>query len=490
MRGRLLPMASIAVGLLLAAGDVRADPDPARARRGFDYVVTVSPDLSRATVRLCFRRFLPRTLVVNQAGAAAAIAPRTDPGTARLRRRGERSAFDAVGLRSGGCVAYDVDLQALSRLPARRGRARVGRDLLLDPGLLLLRPAVWPRGIHVTCRFHCAPPSNVCVPWPSVPGARTPHTYQLLPRSLDLDAVIAIGRFPTHALKAAGATFRIARLDAPLKTSREELEAWIAAAAGAVAPLFGRYPAPEVQVLVQPSSAARTPVLFGRARKAGGAGTIFYVSATADRASLVGEWVAVHEMIHLGMPWTVEGDAWFQEGFTTYYQEVLRARAGMQTALDGWRELHAGFGRGQRGGRDTTLAESSRGMHRTHAYWRVYWGGAAIALEVDVAIRHATQGRRCLDDVIRHLHRNQARAGRAFTGRQLLAAADAYLGRPICVPIAERALAGKGMPDLSVTYRALGLRVDGDGDLQLDPSAPLAAFAASIMAPPAAQAPR
>ncbi|MCK6549944.1 hypothetical protein L6R52_29190, partial [Myxococcota bacterium] len=91
----------------------------------------------------------------------------------------------------------------------------------------------------------------------------------------------------------------------------------------------------------------RGPVDFGLVLRGGGPSVTFFVGDEADDASLVGEWVAVHELSHLSMPFVERDAAWLSEGFATYYQNVLRARAGLMSAEAAWTELHEGFARGQ-----------------------------------------------------------------------------------------------------------------------------------------------
>lgn len=479
MHPPLVLRAALLLLLMGAGAPTHAEEPRTRARRGWDYEVTLAPDLKTVDVRICFRRFLPRQLALRDARGLRALSFPADASGARLVRSEDASVVVPRGLRAGGCVRYRVDLDAALGAGDRQS-ARVGRDVMLNPGNLLLRPTLWPSGVYVTCRFICPGTLNVSVPWPEVDGAGTPHTYRVVEHALALDALVVLGRFAPETVTASGATFRVARLDRAHKADEEDVRAWLSAAAGAVTPLFGRYPMSPVQVVLFPAGSWGSPVSFGRARRAGGAGLLFYLSPTATKEDLVGEWTSVHEMIHLGMPWTPLSEAWFQEGFTTYYQEVLRTRAGFQSVEAGWQELHEGFGRGRLRNQDETLQRASERMHQTHGYWRVYWGGCAIALMIDVELRRVFEGTRTLDDVIRYLNRRYAYAGRAYTGLALLEDADRWLGRSICAPIARRFLAGTGFPDLAPAYRRLGLVVEA-GHVRLDPQAPQAPDARAIM---------
>jgi len=201
------------------------------------------------------------------------------------------------------------------------------------------------------------------------------------------------------------------------------------------------------------------PVVFGRATLSGGPTVHVMLSGTAKDAELPGEWMTIHEMIHLGMPVTSVADRWFGEGFVSYYQEVVRARAGFLTPQQAWQNLHAWFERGRRSGGKRTLAEESRLMTNRYAYHRVYWGGAALALTMDAAIRRTTNGALSLDDVMRHYLEHHVTPGTVIDAMELMRHGDALIGAPLCSSLAKTALASRAFPDLRATYAALGLRV-------------------------------
>ena len=190
--------------------------------------------------------------------------------------------------------------------------------------------------------------------------------------------------------------------------------------------------------------------------------------------------MAVHEFIHLGLPWTYDQEAWFQEGFVTYYQEVLRGRAGFHSERRAWQLMEEGFQRGRRRGGDQPLESESRTMRRDHNYRRVYWAGAAIAFLIDVELRRRSGGRQSLDDVMRIIHARYGAVPKPHGGLDLLRAADRVLGRSVAAPIAEHNLLRRQFPDLRSVYEELGIRVVG-GRVELDDSAPQAELRRAIM---------
>ena len=225
------------------------------------------------------------------------------------------------------------------------------------------------------------------------------------------------------------------------------------------------------------------------------------ISREASDREFPGEWVAIHEFLHHGMPFVDRDDAWLSEGFVTYYTEVLRARAGFRSERDSWSSLLAGFDRGGRSGTGQSLADESRQMHENFAYQRVYWGGAAIALLADVALREAGSS---LDAAMRHLQRCCAATPRIWPAQQILRAMDeahepletraadepgrrastAASTRPSLQDLSGPILRSAAFPDLSPIYRKLGVTVVNGGPT-LDESASIAHVRRAIFTQPA-----
>jgi hypothetical protein len=228
---------------------------------------------------------------------------------------------------------------------------------------------------------------------------------------------------------------------------------------------------PRVQVIVEPVGPAREPVVFGRAMQAGGEAVLLYLAGDAEDADLPLEWIAVHELTHLGLPWIVTEDAWLSEGFVTWYQETLRGRAGYYGQEGAWRALEEGFARGRRSTSDRPLAEESRLMAQRHAYMRVYWAGAALAMRIDLALRAESGGRTSLDDVMRLWNLPQIRARRGWRGLELLAEADRRLGSRVCEASARAFLPRAEFPPTEDLFASLGIGRGEDGVRTYSPDA-------------------
>jgi hypothetical protein len=149
---------------------------------------------------------------------------------------------------------------------------------------------------------------------------------------------------------------------------------------------------------------------------------------------------------------------------------VNRARAGMQSAEEAWRQIDDGLRRGARDGTGVTLRVESREMHASRAYSRVYWGGAAIVMLIDVALRTRGLGRSGPSSLDERIARVADRHDTTLSAEALLAALDD--DDRVVRDLAESWLETRTFPDLRDAYSALGLtrRQDGSLGFEGDPS--------------------
>jgi hypothetical protein len=262
------------------------------------------------------------------------------------------------------------------------------------------------------------------------------------------------------------------------------LERWIRGAAAGVASVVGEFPEVPLEVRVEiVRRGGRDPVVFGQAIGRGSPVVRLLLRADADDASLSRDWVAVHELLHLAMPPIRVEDAWLSEGWATWYGEVLRARGGLQTEEEAWTEILLGFERGRRGGGDRTLREESRLLHSRHAYMRVYWGGAAVALLLDAGLRRGPEGR-SLDDALREMRERERGDDGEVPAEEWMARLDAWLGRPLFSRTVAPCLGSPEFPPVEPLLRELGVSL-AEGRARLDDGAPAAGIRRAMTAPPA-----
>lgn len=478
-RARVLP-------LLLALACRAPGPDaPAaaaassRATTGWNYRVDIGEGAKTIAASVCFAGAPPETLEVLDDDAERNI---TD---IRVLGRDAPLALDdgAVALtdvQPGECVAWSVDLVAMGEALGARSVSWLGDSVALKNSMWLLWPGDAPDDAEIGARISAPPDVQVSLPWQVLTRRDGVTTHRLDVTVSRWLGYLALGRLHRQQFVHDGVDVDLVRLDGQVECDDVGLRAWIVDAIDSVALLYGRFPRDRLQVLVVPQGRGGGPVYFGAAYRGGGPGVILLLDAAATAERLPGGWTTVHELLHHGMPFV--DDAWMGEGFVSYYTEIMRTRMGHRSEAEGWRELHEAFARGAEGGRGLTLRATSDHMFETHAFQRVYWGGAAIGFEIDLRLRLATGNARGLDDAVKQLRACCGDRKRTITATRALAELDRWYGEPLFTEIAERHLASRDFADIDALFAELGVRVDA-GEVVLDDRHPNAAIRRAIMAP-------
>lgn len=418
--GRLLPLLALALGSCansptggrLGSGALEGEASGPGQR--WRYTVAVDEALTELELGLCIEGPQPKQLSA-EPGAMAFLRSARVRGGPELAREGGSLVVETLG--ETGCVDLVIDLDGLADSSAR-DMLRRGNGVMAAPLSWLWHPAKVPAGVDAQARFELPEGIHVAVPWPVADPADGPEGARVLSDSaFRWDAWAAFTHSEPLRFRAADCAFEVAVLGdsrdglAGDFTALDEadLQDWITVAAETSATLYGRFPREHVAVVALPWAAwGDAPVYFGMARRGGGASAMLMVNVDAEPGRLVGEWVAVHEFLHFTMP--LIGDSWMSEGFVTYYTEILRARLGVMGSPEHWdrpeeqtrralNNIASGFHRARRSSR--TLQDSSDNMRRHGGYTRVYWGGAAVAYDLDMQLREASGGRHSLDELMR-----------------------------------------------------------------------------------------
>ena len=409
------------------------------------YQVGLDPSTSRVDATVCFGERVPARLVPSVASFGGGLERAWRVGDAQPLPVSAEGVIALSGLSAGDCVGYRVNIASSGPRPTRLGARYGEHTLLIDPDRWLWR-AEPQSPAPPTLSFVLPAGHAVSAPWPTVPSRAGTGTRLLGATAFDWSSRVAIGPFERRQILVGGATLDVAVLPGARSTSLEGIDTWLREAARAVAGVHGgQLPLKRVQVVVAPV-AGRSSVLFGTAYRGGGPGLVLLLGAQATDDALPGEWVAVHELFHLGMPFIDRADAWLSEGVTTYFQEIARARAGLRTLAQCRENLLDGFRRGAGAGTGLSLADESRAMHKNRAFWRVYWGGAAIALAWDVALRRQSGGKRSLAAGIAHLGRCCAGSPRVWSAASVIAELEQWSGSSELSAIADRALGSRDFP--------------------------------------------
>jgi hypothetical protein len=427
------------------------------------------------SVRICIAQSADTVRFAADANAAQAIKGLARDGGGAVEF--VDGGWTALAWRAGECLDYRALLSRVADSGRRGGGSRVGGDLVTDPDRWLLRV---PDAEEAEVRVEMPAGYSISAPWRPLPSDGTAQHFRIAPTPPDWLARVAIGRFAPKRVELPGGTLRVALLDGADATQAANLDRWIARISHAATTAYGRLPLSDVQVLMIPTRAddEHEPVVFGQSTRGQGNALTLFVDPARPAGEFDRDWVAVHELSHLFHPYLGSRGAWLAEGLATYYQNVLRARAGLLTPEQAWQQLDAGFarGRGDMRKNDPMLEDAGD----SHAFMRVYWSGTAYWLEVDTELRRASANRSSVDEALRRFDACCLPSHRRWEPAEFVAKLDALMGTEVFVRRFGEFRTRRDFPDLAAVYAALGIRSEG-AQLQFNDVAPAAEVRRAIM---------
>jgi predicted metalloprotease with PDZ domain len=447
----VLPIcASLAAGCASAAAPARQPPR---------YTYAISPPASGSwmlQVEATLERAPTARLIVPVAEPSVRDVVLVDGGSRGLLAR-DGDAWLAPPCRSRCTIRYAVDLDTMAS--SCRGLdcvRRVGDAIIGPTSTWILRPD--PAGdaiVQVAVRR--GDPARFAT------GLRRDDQggYVFRARELGESSYSAFGSLRRGRVQVTGAALDVTLLGAPLAMGDEATLSWLRDSASCVARLFGRFPV-DASVFVLPVRGA-DEVVFGRVMSLAGASVALLFGTETRAETAHQDWVVVHELFHLGTPSFVGEGHWLEEGLATYYEPILRERAGWISERDLWRHFAREMPRGLRKPEQAASLEEREDIDST------YWGGALFALLADVRIRQATGGARSLDDAMRAALAQEGDATHSVRVADFLSVGDqATGGRVLADLYAHFALAGEAV-DLGALWKSLGVGLsEGETTLRSD----------------------
>lgn len=439
------------------------------ASAAIDYTLRYEPDAQQMLVRLCADTAAARREFTLANGAAANIRE-LQRGHGEVSPRGD-GRWRADDWRAGECLSYRAALAPLVRSNDYDVGVEVGVDLLVAPQFWLLRSVE-----DDAAQVRVSMPAGYAFspPWQALPGSTAQQGHYRIPRTPPAwSGLAAVGSFSESTLQLPGGSVRVALLGGIATEHRAKLLRWIEHALKAVSTGHGELPLPQAQVVLRPvAMRGGRAVGFGQSLRGQGNAVHIQVDPRASLEQLDADWTAVHEFSHWAHPYLGDDGTWLAEGLASYWQNLLRARAGLLTPQQAWQQLDAGFGRGRNAADDKhSLAELSGIMHQRRAYHAVYWAGAAYWLQVDVDLRRRSGGELDVGEALKRFRACCLLERRAWEPREFVARLDQLVGTTVFSPRFEEFAARKGFPAVETVYAELGLARDADGAIGFDDQA-------------------
>lgn len=467
-----------AAGVVLtgcALGTHERERHPAAPATSWHYELQLDAALTRIDARVCFHGVVPRELRAGKDEAAAHLlyARWLGPGAVR-RLKVVRGRIQLLEDTRDGCVAYGVDLRETGSLDA--AVRRVGRDVLASPNVWLWRPELRSKDAHATIALALPPKLSALLPWPTRDGLAV-----LDAEAFRFDSYAAFGRFERIVGREGGVEIEAVVVSGKLKLDHDAILRWLRTSVRVASRSDGHFPRERLTAIVVPTPASAEPVLFGMVARGGGASVLLLVNDQATEAALLADWVLPHELAHLLLPFVDRGQAWLSEGFATYYQEVLLARAGTiseRVAVSRIARSLRGAAGQDPGGSVIALQPETQA---TYDFRKIYWGGASYWLRVDVELRRRTSGHVTVDSVLAKL-RDEDRERGVWTMSGLIERLDTLAGTPVFSSVLHEAQRQE-FPAFEDVLSELGVRGDGER-IELDDAAALADIRRAIFAGP------
>jgi hypothetical protein len=409
--------------------------------------------------------------VASEASIAAYVHDARTRGGRALAQSGARFALSEPSTRVA--LQYGLDLEALAADMQNFDVAlRVGDSIISPASTWLLSPSPMPVGVRVGLRIAAPEGTRFASGLRSV-GPE----YQLEAQEIPVASYGVFGQFALRSLALRGthddaASVDLAILDGRLGVDQTTLATWVSDCAGAVQDFFGGFPVDRAFVALVPVP-GRAGVPFGKVLPESGPGIVVLVGEHARRKQLYGDWVLVHELFHLGFPSFAGEGKWLDEGLATYYEPIIRARAGFISERDVWEEFSRAMPQG-------LVALEREGLETASSFGSLYWGGALAVLLADVEARKRSGGARGFEHALRALVAAGANASEVWSLEQTIASIDTALGAPVLVELARRHARSTAHVDLSGLLTKLGVVRRGKR-VTLDDGAELAALRRAIV---------
>ncbi len=417
---------------------------------------------------------------VHAGTAAIEIAGETLQGLTRFQvaRAGAWVDLDTKKLAARECVddctlRYTVDLARVER--SYEGVVAIGSSTFVAPtATWLARPSPMPRGaFQITIDGSADAPKGPFEDANFATGLRRRDaTHFTLPADDFAEgSFAAFGQLRHRLIDAAGSAIEIVTVGGvKLALTDDELVTWVREDAECVARVYGHFPVPRATIFIVPIEDSHE-VVFGRVLSLGGASIIALVGTAFTAKETHGDWVLVHEMVHLGFP-TMYNVRWLTEGLATYYEPVLRTRAGWHTREWLWNDFAQSMERGIPHEGEELALDKREGINAA------YWGGALFVMMVDVGIRTATANKKSFDDVMRAVLAQGGDATVVWTMTELIEAARKETGTNVLGDMVTRYAEKGERIDLKRFFADLG--VTRQEKVAVDDAAPRAAIRRSI----------
>ncbi|SFD33186.1 hypothetical protein [Pseudoalteromonas denitrificans] len=410
-----------------------------------DYFVDISKDLKNIKVDICSSTVLPSLFELGRSNALFNITSLNI-----ISKSGDRRGLNLYSnklyignTKLGDCLAYQVNLnQSLKKAE----KYAIKNTVFIDNRDWLFYPK---NEQKVYIKFNLNNLQHqISTPFPKAKKIKNDVTFILKRNAIEYESKTVIGNIRLESLIFGNAKLELALIGLNNHKRQNEYIKWVQDMANILDQHTGLFPQRPVQILITEISSNNGPVPWAEVQRGGGASVQFYVDKNLKIETFYQDWTAVHELSHLYLPKFNTEDLWLSEGLATYYQVVLRARAGFTNDLEGWEKMLDGFERGMRDENGLNLRQTNETMH-------YYWGGAAYFLIVDVALRE--RKKTSLFDIINKFVKCCITEKGPWSAEKFTAKLDSLSGTNIFTKLLYQEALNRSFPNVNPVLEKLGI---------------------------------
>ena len=352
------------------------------------------------------------------------------------------------------CITYSVRLQQITE---SRLFKRQGNSIVTQASEWLFLPRI-NTSEKVLVKVALSPKHNLSVPWE--PTKSVENEFLINPSPNSGTGLIIIGDFDSQIINHKGTELRVAYLPGnPVDTNM--IKKWLMATVDNVSLAYGLFPNPNPQIIIVPYakswSKQKSPVPFGRVVRDYGESVQFFIDQRQSLNQFNKDWTATHEFSHLLLPYISWKNRWLSEGFASYYQNVLLARAGVYTEQRAWQKLYDGFMRGKVSAPE--LSPNSAAREGWGGNMKVYWSGAALFFIADVRLRKESGNTKSLDTTLKALKECCLPSSKSWSGSQIMRQLDSLSDTSVFSDLYDEYANNPGFLPYEEVFEDLGIQV-------------------------------
>lgn len=191
-----------------------------------------------------------------------------------------------------------------------------------------------------------------------------------------------------HSFRVMAVTedqFRVHGLSAFEDEQAQMLESWLTQGVNATRATLGIYPTP-LELHLYPRK-SNQPVPWAYTRRDGKGSVHFHVDTRFGLKKFVDDWTVYHELAHMALPYLGSEYRWFSEGFASFMQYQIMAKAGVLKGKIDQRYQAKVSPHLRWFNSDLTAASIAKRLMDNSQYPAAYWGGAYFFIYADQLLK-------------------------------------------------------------------------------------------------------